>query len=446
MGAAGRRVGGYSRVSTQRQADEGYSIADQERAIVAYCRAHGWPEPVMYGDYGVSAFSDAVAKRPAFARLLADAEAGVLDTIIVARMDRWARNVGVTVATLQRLERAGVALISLAEQIDYSSAVGRLTVNMMASVAQYQSDDKSAVAKRVHADLRAQGKLSSGSPPWGAMRDGEGRATLDPALAPALARALELVATCSYHVACDRLNEEGIPPPGAARRYRRGQPRGWWPQSLRQAIRKSAYLLDQPEPWPARYLAAMHRPEQPPVARTRTIRALTGLLRCGSCGHAVVYSFSHATTDLRLRCETPGCKLTYGRADRHERAVLAAVARLRPRPRPATTTTVDARAWAEIAEQRRRYAAMFGGLRIDEATYEAALADLDAREAQLADAGTPARDLGGVALVLPHLDLLPPERQNGYLRDLLARVVVTGKDERRIVWRPDAAAAFTGTT
>jgi DNA invertase Pin-like site-specific DNA recombinase len=440
-----RAVALYSRVSTVLQATDGASLESQERAIREYCARQGWPDPMAYIDAGRSAYKEAIKARPQFARLLADAEAGAIDAVVVWHLNRWARRTAVTLETLQRLERAGVSLISLSQNLDYSSAVGKLTITMLAGISQFESDEKSETAKRVHADLKAQGKWDGGSPPYGAMLDPDGRLTLDPTKADTLARMLELVATCSYHVAADQLNEAGIPPPGAVRRYVAGPPRGWWPTSLRNTVMGGAWLLAQPEPWPARYLAAATKPSPPPVARTRTIRLLTGLMRCHACNHAVVYATSgRHNTGIRLRCETPGCKLNYGRADRHEAAVLARMMALRPREQPQDAPGIDHRAWTALAERRKRYAAMFGKLEISEDEYEAARAELAAEEAALVAVGTPGRDFADLSRALPGLGALPPERANWYARMLILRVEMLSKTERRVVWMPDAAAAFDG--
>jgi DNA invertase Pin-like site-specific DNA recombinase len=421
------------------------SLEMQRRAIAQYCAAMGLPEPIPYEDAGISAFKERIEHRPAFARLLADAEAGAIGTIIVASLDRWSRKLRVIDETLRRLNAAGVALISLREHLDYSTAVGKLTINMLGAIAQHTSDDRSETGRRVHAELRAQGKWPSGSPPFGAMLDADGRLTLDPAKADQLARMLDLVATSSYHQAADALNDEGVPPPGSVRRYVAGPPRGWWPTSLRNVVKAGAWLLTQPEPWPSRYLAATSRPAPPPVARTRTVRLLTGLPRCHACGHAVVYSLSgNASQAVRLRCETPGCHIPYGRADRHEADVLARVMALKPRKRQKARQGVDHRAWTAIGERRQRYTSMFGKLEIDEPTYREAMAELATDEARLVTMGTPGRDFADTARALPYLDTLPPERANWYLRQLIWRVEMLSKTERRIIWVPDAAAAFDG--
>lgn len=423
------------------------SLEAQQRAIREYAARQGWPEPISYVDAGRSAYKEAIRARPEFARLLADAEAGAVDVILVWHLNRWARRTKVTLETLERLERAGVALVSLSQQLDGTTAVGKLTITMLAGISQFESDEKSETAKRVHAELRAQGKWSGGSPPFGAVRGADGKLALDPARAGTLRRMLDLVAAHSYHEAADILNAEGVPPAGAARRYAAGPPRGWWPTSLRNVVKAGAWLLDQPEPWPAAYLAAAGRTGEPPVARSRTIRLLTGLPRCHACGHAVVYSWDRRRDNLRLRCETPGCKLTYGRAGRHEADVLARVKGLRRRAPAPSTPGVDARAWRDLAERRKRYQQMYGNLEIDEPTYQGAMAELAGREAVLVASGTPARDFAGVAAVLPDFDTLAedsPATANAYLRQLILRVEMLGKDARRILWTPDAAAAFSG--
>jgi putative DNA-invertase from lambdoid prophage Rac len=419
-----RAVAAYSRVSTQRQSDEGMSLEMQRRAIAQYCAAMGLAEPIAYEDAGISAFKERIEHRPAFARLLADAEAGAIGTIVVASLDRWSRKLRVIDETLRRLDAAGVALISLREHIDYSTAVGKLTINMLGAIAQHTSDDRSEVARRVHATLKAEGKWDGGSPPFGAMLDADGRLTLDPTKADTLARMLELVATVSYHVAADNSTPRASPRPvpcaatSPAPRAAGGRPRS--------ATRSWAGPGCSPSrsPGPARYLAAATKPLAPPVARTRTIRLLTGLMRCHACGHAVVYATSGRRNDgLRLRCETPGCKLNYGRADRHEAEVLARMMALRPREQPRDAPGIDHRAWTALAERRKRYASMFGRLEITEEEYEAARAELAAEEAALVDTGHAGAGLrrpvqgaagaGGVAARARELVLPPSDTARG---------------------------------
>src|SRR4051812_27183546 len=118
-----KRAGAYVRVSSEEQV-EGYSLAAQERAIAAYCEAHDFELVIHYRDEGKSARSDDLSKRPDFRQMLADAEAGRFDLLIVPNLDRFARNRRVAFDAYERLGRAGVGFISVSENIDYSSAQG----------------------------------------------------------------------------------------------------------------------------------------------------------------------------------------------------------------------------------------------------------------------------------------------------------------------------------
>jgi len=439
-----KAVASYSRVSTTRQSDEGMSLELQRRSIANYCAALGWPEPLVYEDAGVSAYKDDIAHRPAFARLLADAEAGALGTIVVASLDRWARKLRVIDDTLRRLDRAGVALISLREHLDYSTAVGKLTINMLGAIAQHTSDDRSESARRIHADLKSQGKLSSGRPPWGAIVGDDGRLAVNPATQDDLRKLLHYAAHWSDAKVADYLNERGIPPPGAGIVSPRTNPTHWWPRSVRAIVRNADWLLSQPPPWPALWLAAHHRPRRPPVGKLKIVRALSGLVRCGICGKAVAYGRTRGKEETRwLRCLNPAGQHHHGPAIPHEQAVVEAASRLILLPSPTPTAGFDGRAWAALQEERRRWSRIYARREIDEAEYDAEMAALSTRAAALAADGSPARDAGDIATLLPRLAGMDPPDINEVLRALIERVEVN-RSERRIVWKPDTTVLFSG--
>src|SRR5215208_4185005 len=95
----------YERVSSEEQV-EGYSLDAQDRAGRLYRDAHAWEIAQVYRDEGRSARTDDLTKRPAFQQMLADAEAGLIDVVVVHKLDRFARNLRVTLETLERLDRA----------------------------------------------------------------------------------------------------------------------------------------------------------------------------------------------------------------------------------------------------------------------------------------------------------------------------------------------------
>lgn len=442
-----RPTAAYSRVSTTIQATDGVSLEEQTQSIREHCARMGWGEPILYVDAGRSAYKETERARPEFARLMADAEVGAIGRIVVWHLNRWSRRVRVTLDTIERLERAGVSLLSLSQQVDYTSAMGRFIVTMFAGVAQLESDEKSEGAIRRWAELRSQGKWGGGRPPFGARRGEDGRLTLDPDKEPTLARALELAAQHTRYGAAEILSAEGWPPPSTYRKSARLPSGKWHARSVGLLIEKGAWLLTQPEPWPSRYLAALMRPKAPPVVRTRITRPLTGLMRCDACGNAVVYSYNNQRKKARARCETPGCRREYGNADRHEDAVLAAAMALRPREEAEKRPGIDIAELEAIREQRRVVVQMRmdwqrSGMRQED--YEREMASLDVREAAVVREGGGVRDFAGIAAILPDFNTLAPAEMNRYYRELIARVVMLDKDDRRIDWMPATMAEFDG--
>src|SRR5215469_6927158 len=84
------RVAAYLRVSTDEQAESGLGLGAQEEKIRAMCIVQGWPVPTFYVDDGVSGTMD-IGDRPDGARLLADIDAGKIDAVIMAALDRLQR-------------------------------------------------------------------------------------------------------------------------------------------------------------------------------------------------------------------------------------------------------------------------------------------------------------------------------------------------------------------
>ena len=114
------RAASYSRVSSQEQVD-GLSLAAQRRGISEYCAAKGWDPPDHYIDEGRSARSEAIEKRPALVSLLDACSRGQYDVVVVYSIDRWARNLVVTLETFGTLANANVAFASVTERIAFTT-------------------------------------------------------------------------------------------------------------------------------------------------------------------------------------------------------------------------------------------------------------------------------------------------------------------------------------
>jgi len=139
---------GYVRVSTDKQADQGVSLDAQAQKIRAMAMLHDRELLDIIVDGGESAKS---LKRPGMAKLLALVDAGNVDTVIIAKLDRLTRSVRDLCELLERFERRGVALVSVAESLDTGSAAGRLVLNIMAAVSQWERE---AIGERTRDALR----------------------------------------------------------------------------------------------------------------------------------------------------------------------------------------------------------------------------------------------------------------------------------------------------
>jgi site-specific DNA recombinase len=122
----------YSRVSTSEQASEGVSLEMQATKIAAHCPVKDWPLSEVITDAGQSAKS---LNRPGMQELLEMVEAGQVFTVIVYKLDRLTRSVADLDRLVKLFDKKGVALVSLQESLDATTATGRLMMNLLASVS-----------------------------------------------------------------------------------------------------------------------------------------------------------------------------------------------------------------------------------------------------------------------------------------------------------------------
>ena len=153
---------GYARVSTDRQADKGVSLEAQQEKIRAMAVVHG----ADLAEVIVDAESGKTLDRPGMQRLLALVEARALDLVIVAKLDRLTRSVRDLADLLDRFQRRGVGLVSVAESLDTQSAAGRLVLNIMASVSQWEREAIGERTRDALAHKKANGQRA-GNIPYG---------------------------------------------------------------------------------------------------------------------------------------------------------------------------------------------------------------------------------------------------------------------------------------
>lgn len=146
-----RRIVGYVRVSTADQAESGLSLESQRERLAAWCSLYDAELVCVFDDAGASAKS--LKGRDGLAAALAMVEAGEADGVLVAKLDRLTRSVRDLGDLVDRAERGGWALVSVAEQLDTSTAAGRLVLNVLGAVSQWERE---ACAERTSAALQAK--------------------------------------------------------------------------------------------------------------------------------------------------------------------------------------------------------------------------------------------------------------------------------------------------
>jgi len=159
------RAAAYVRVSTESQVDN-WSLPAQKRELENYCIQKGWMLVKTYSEEGISAHTDSIEKRPQFKRLLDDCKKGEMDVILVHSLDRWSRNLKVTLESFKLLSENRVSFASVTENIDYSSPEGRLFLAMLGAFAQYYSDSLSKHTSKGMRE-RAMSGLQNGDVPFG---------------------------------------------------------------------------------------------------------------------------------------------------------------------------------------------------------------------------------------------------------------------------------------
>ena len=147
----------YTRKSSEEGLEQTFNSLDAQReACLAYIesqRHEGWRAiSTAYDDGG---FSGGTMDRPALTRLLADVQAGRLDTIVVYKVDRLTRSLADFARIVEQLEGAQVSFVSVTQQFSTTSSMGRLTLNVLLSFAQFEREvtgerirDKIAASKR----------------------------------------------------------------------------------------------------------------------------------------------------------------------------------------------------------------------------------------------------------------------------------------------------------
>jgi len=156
------RAIGYIRVSTDKQADQGHSLDAQRAKIEAYAMLYD----LEMVDYVIETGSAKNTDREGLQDALQALIRGEAEALVVVKLDRLTRSVG-DLGRLVECYFQKHALLSVGEQIDTRSAAGRLVLNVLASVSQWERE---AIGERTSAamqHMKAEGQYTGGKPPYG---------------------------------------------------------------------------------------------------------------------------------------------------------------------------------------------------------------------------------------------------------------------------------------
>jgi len=132
----------YTRKSTEEGLDMEFNSLDAQReageAYVLSQRNEGWTLVSDYYDDG--GFSGGSMERPALKRLMKDIEAGLIDVIVVYKVDRLSRSLMDFAKLVETFDRFNVSFVSVTQQFNTTTSMGRLTLNILLSFAQFERE------------------------------------------------------------------------------------------------------------------------------------------------------------------------------------------------------------------------------------------------------------------------------------------------------------------
>lgn len=163
----GRRCAIYTRKSTSVGLEQDFNSLDAQReSCVAYIqRQQGW---ILLDDrYDDGGFTGANIERPAFQRLLTDIEAGKIDVVVVYKVDRLSRSLLDFAKLMERFGAAGTSFVSVTQNFSTADAMGRLTLNMLMSFAEFEREMIGERTRDKIAAQRRRGKWTGGTVPLG---------------------------------------------------------------------------------------------------------------------------------------------------------------------------------------------------------------------------------------------------------------------------------------
>jgi DNA invertase Pin-like site-specific DNA recombinase len=171
----------YTRKSSDEGLEQSFNSLDAQReacgAYILSQASEGWTAlPDVYDDGGLSG---GTLERPALKRLLADVAAGQVDIIVVYKVDRLTRSLFDFAKLVKLLDRANTSFVSVTQSFNTTTSMGRLTLNMLLSFAQFEREVTAERIRDKIAASKARGMWMGGNPPLGYAPNGRSLTIVD---------------------------------------------------------------------------------------------------------------------------------------------------------------------------------------------------------------------------------------------------------------------------
>jgi site-specific DNA recombinase len=316
----------YTRKSTEEGLEQEFNSLDAQReSAEAFIRSQtheGWTcLPERYDDGG---FTGGNMERPALKRLLTDIRAGQIDCVVTYKVDRLSRSLLDFAKMMETFERHGVSFVSITQQFNSATSMGRLILNVLLSFAQFEREIIAERTRDKMAATRRKGKWSGGTPVLGYDLDPRGRrlhVNDDEAIRVRAIFALYLEHQALLPVVQELARRGWV---GKRWQTRHGRPRGGRPfdkTSLYRLLTNVLYagqvrykdeihdgeqpaLVDADTFGRVQALLRSHGPEVGPPSLPRFTALLKGLLRCVCCDCAMTPAHTTRQGGLRYRYYT----------------------------------------------------------------------------------------------------------------------------------------------
>ena len=171
-----KRCAVYTRKSNEEGLDQAFNSLDAQREagldFIKSQKHEGWK--AVAASYDDGGFSGGTMKRPALERLLADIGRGRIDVVVVYKVDRLSRSLSDFAGMMRLFDEKGVSFVSVTQQFNTTTSMGRLTLNMLLSFAQFEREVSGERIRDKIAATVKKGYWVCGQPPLGYRRQREG--------------------------------------------------------------------------------------------------------------------------------------------------------------------------------------------------------------------------------------------------------------------------------